>query len=455
MIDENDLRAELRSAADGVRPSAGLRHRVEGRIAARRRRAAAVRAVSAIGAAAFVVVGLVVIAERPASDDGDPVAVGRTPRSAADAGGWAAIAPAPIEARFQHTSVPLGDGRVLVFGGYTSGGGEADGASIYDPVQGTWEVVPDPPGNVGGATAVWADGRVVALDLDGRTLLFDPSAGTWSNGPRSPFGSTANAVTKLVWTGEEVIVVNSGADGRNAAALDLGKREWREFDGPPLDLAFYDAAWTGSEVLVAADVGGSGKSFPRVVVLALDPVAGSWRELPAPPLTDVSRRSHGFAVWTGTELVIGGGRALSAEAAEVSGRLVDENREPTAEEAAQLRSRPMRDVAAWNPATATWRSLPEAPEGVTGLDRYADAWTGSHVVVWSDHDGADAGRPLLLDPVSGAWTIAPALPGGYRQESPAVWTGAELIIWSGEPTGTDGSPSGCCEPDGSGYAFRP
>ena len=42
-------------------------------------------------------------------------------------------------------------------------------------------------------------------------------------------------------------------------------------------------------------------------VVALDPAAETWRALPAPPLAGVTRRSHGFAVWTGTAFVVGGG----------------------------------------------------------------------------------------------------------------------------------------------------
>lgn len=445
MIDENDLRARLHAATDHVNPTRALAQRVDRRIEARRRWTMAMRAVTVTASAAVLVTGLALLTVDRAGDPDTPIATA-TPRS--NTPGWTPIAAAPIEARFQHTSIGMDEGRVLVFGGYT-GEREARGAAIYEPTTGRWTTVDDPPGDVGGATAAWTGAVVLVLDIDGKLLSFDPATHEWTEAARSPFTATANAVTKLVWSGHELVVVNSASDRRATASYDPKADRWRSLDAPPHELAFFDAVWTGREVLAAADVGASEKSFPRLVVLALDPDTGDWRELDPPPLVDAERRSHGFAVWTGSELIVGGGRAVTEEAESVSRTLVRENRGPTDDERRALQSRAMSDVAAYDPATDAWRRLPDAPQPVDGVERYADIWTGDRVLVWSN------GRPMLLDPDAGQWTVGPELPGGYRQEAPAVWTGRELVVWSGEPTGGDTDPMGCCRPSSEGFAFTP
>lgn len=438
MIDEDDIRTLLHDAAAranaGVggsgRPADPARYRARIDERARLRRT---RAVGGALAAALAVAGAAVVVPGLRGDPATDVATA-TPRSGAP--GWTAMAEAPIEPRFQHTAVAM-DGDVLVFGGFRADSSDARGAARYDPASGRWTAVDDPPGDVAGATAVWTGDHVFALDLHGRLLEFDPTDGSWTTGPHSPFAATANAVTAMVWTGREVVVINTASDERATAAYDPTTRRWRRLDAPPFELAFFDAAWTGHDVVAVADTGGSGKSFPRLAVLALDPEEGRWRELPAPPLADVTHRSHGFAIWTGSELVVGGGHGLDATGA----------------------VRGMADVAAWTPSSSTWRTLPDAPFAVTGSSRYADAWTGDRAVVWpggGDGDQRDrTGRPVLLDPVTGAWTVGPALPDGAHEDAPPVWTGRELLVWSGEPSAAGADEQGCCRPAATGFTFTP
>lgn len=208
------------------------------------------------------------------------------------------------------------DGQVLVFGGYDADNDQAEGAAVYDPGAGMWRKVDGPPGNMGGATAAWADGQVLAVDVDGGLTSFDPGSGTWSERESSPFATTSNAVTATVWTGDRLLVVDSnvgGTEGSGTASYDPFIDEWARLFPPPIDMDLSDAVWTGTKLLMVADHGGSGSSFPRLVALEFDPSTDKWRELPAPPLDGVDRRTHGFAAWTGTELVVGRGQAMKEE----------------------------------------------------------------------------------------------------------------------------------------------
>lgn len=108
---------------------------------------------------------------------------------------WAATGSMPVRRR-AHLSVRLADGRVLVFGGYTSGSGfDVD---LYTPGTGTWAARADGPSDEwrsaefpGGSglspynrPMLLDDGRVlVAAGLtafDGVTYTYTPSSDTWT-----------------------------------------------------------------------------------------------------------------------------------------------------------------------------------------------------------------------------------------------------------------------------------
>jgi hypothetical protein len=456
---EERVRTELVSAAERRPSPIDLAALVDDRIRRRERRGRAQR-VAAVGVAVgFVVAAGALALLGPAGHGGVTSLANSTPRKGTP--GWMTIPEAPISARFQHTAVNL-DGEVLIFGGF-QGDSEASGAAIYDPSSGRWRPAADPPGDMRSAVAVWTGSVVFALDTKGDLFSYNPEGDRWSTLARSPLATSGNAVTAVVWTGKALLGVHRfGGDPDVPAAhpvsYDPTNDAWTEYDDDSVVLSsFGDAVWTGDELIAVGTSAGSGSTHPALEVTAFSPDSG-WSEIPTPPLVQPTARSLGYSVWTGSELVVGGGKTWSDEAVQLAADLARENREPTADEIRVLEPSPAFDAAAWNPETRTWRRLPDAPVPATGLDRYAEPWTGREVVTW-EMDPADAqkltGRLVLLDPTTGSWRVSTSPPFGYQQDAPATWTGHEVVIFSGEPTSSDTEPRSCCVAAPVGASFVP
>src|SRR6266853_2600022 len=199
--------------------------------------------------------------------------------------------------RSNHISVVLTDGRVLVAGGTTGGGGVTNAAEIYDPNSNSWSSI------AGGMTEA-RSGHTGTLLYDGRVLItggsgsqsisstieiFDPRTSTFS------FADTMSSARKdhaaaLLPDGR--VLIAGGYDGRSAlASVDIYDPQHNSVSrGPSLTSPRDGLSATSlldGKILVA---GGNNGSVDLASGEGFDPTAGTWTATASKLAT--ARRSH-------------------------------------------------------------------------------------------------------------------------------------------------------------------
>ena len=210
-----------------------------------------------------------------------------------------------------------------------------------------------------------------------------------------------------------------GCGSPQSSARALASGHWSTFPSGPLKARQGQVeAWTGSELLVW---GGAVSPTPSTSAArnngaAYDPTTQSWQMLPPSPLTP---REDAAAAWTGNEMVVVGGQAIT---------------NPSAGGGPELAS-----AAAYSPATNSWRRLPDFPlEPRTNADAI---WTGLQLIVVGG-DGPRTSESLyqpteyldgaVYDPATNTWATLPALPSDPGQSvysATFAWTGSQLFAW--------------------------
>jgi N-acetylneuraminic acid mutarotase len=176
------------------------------------------------------------------------------------------------------------------------------------------------------------------------------------------------------------------------AAARVRAGSWRLLPAAPVTKPLGDvvSVWTGHEMIIHGirfTAGG-----PRGVTFAYRPATRTWVTLargPRPP----GLEADDIAVWTGSEMLVLG-----------------------------LTS------GAYNPATNTWR-----PIARDGPDESAVVgWTGHEAIVWGgvccddrSHDGQ------AYNPATDTWTKLPTAPLQVRRGAMGAWTGKELVVAGG------------------------
>jgi N-acetylneuraminic acid mutarotase len=213
-----------------------------------------------------------------------------------------------------------------------------------------------------------------------------------------------------IWDGTEFVV----DIGNGNEAYDPTSETWRTLPAPPNNRTNPFAVWTGNQLLVFGGSGGNTypASNPEVDGAAFTPRTDAWTPIASMPTAFDTKDLVGGAVWTGTEAVVWAKNGKS-----------------------EL-------VAAYNPATNSWRTLPASGMPVGNGADVSVFWTGTQVLVWK---ATPAGYPVpnfayggLLNPVTGQWTAVSAPPevlGGYGDA--VTWTSDGLFVWSGQASSND------------------
>jgi N-acetylneuraminic acid mutarotase len=369
------------------------------------------------------------------------------------------------EGRSAHTAVWTGD-EMIVWGGASFGGSNSGGK--YNPGTDSWIATSttNAPSGRSGHTALWTGSAMIVwggysfeigdyLNTGGR---YDPNTDTWTatsitNAPESRENHTA------VWTGSDMIVWGGSND---ASTFNTGGRydpitnSWTATTtvNAPAPRGYHTAIWTGSEMIVWGGFG-NGTFFSNGG--RYNPSTNSWTVTSTTNAPD-SRYAH-TAVWSGTEMIVWGGYYNDGndhylntggkyDPATDSWTATDTANAPIGRYShkwvwtgtemivwgGRTRDFPyLNSGGKYNPSMDAWTatSLTNAP---TPRVYHTAVWTGSEMIIW----GGFAGSNMYLNtggkysPGSNTWAATSTINAPIGREGPAgVWTGSEMIVWGG------------------------
>lgn len=326
-----------------------------------------------------------------------------------------AVANAP-SARFGHTAIWSGQ-EFIVWGGDLGQGGPASGGASYQPASDQWRLLSplNAPSARSRHTAVWTGTEMIVWggagtagnpDGGGR---FAPASQNWTavttvGAPDSRQGHVA------IWTGSRMAVwggVNATGLLADGGLYDPVLNQWTLLTAvnQPSPRSAATAVWTGSRLIVW---GGQGELAPLnnggQLVFSSGVPQAAWQPI-AVQGAPSARFGH-TAVWTGTKMIIWGGR--------IGGILAN-------------------DGAAYDPATDTWSALPVAG-APTARDGHIAVWTGTEMIVIGGADSSGVvATGAAYNPAIGKWRplTNPGSPVA-RSGATAAWSGTEVLIFGGQ-----------------------
>jgi len=317
--------------------------------------------------------------------------------------------------RYLHTAVWTGS-EMIIWGGLNGFGGNLDTGGRYNPSTDSWTATSTSGAPVAREfhTAVWTGSEMIIwggrdtsseLNTGGR---YNPTTDNWTatsttNAPagRSLHTAVWSGTEMIVWGGYDDVTGITNTGGRYNPSID----SWTatSTSNAPAGRSLHTAVWSGSEMIVW---GGGG----CVLGCSLNtggryhPSTDSW--IATSPTNAPAARFEHTAVWTGSEMIVWGGR---------DGFLY------------------YGTGGRYNPTTDSWTatSTTNAP---SARSTHAAVWTGSEMIVWGGYDGftfCDTGG--RYHPLLDSWTATSTIDApSARYYHTAVWTGSEMIVWGGE-----------------------
>jgi hypothetical protein len=187
---------------------------------------------------------------------------------------------------------------------------------------------------------------------------------------------------------------------------------WRPLAAPPmafLGRANHSAVWTGSAMIV---FGGRASSGLTGNAASYDYATDKWTAITTPTLFSGGREGH-RALWAGSKMIVWGGR--------------DELDY-------------VKNGAMYEPATDTWTTMDPPPTSFTGRWYHVQISipTTNRMLVWGGigcGTGIACADGALFDPTTNTWTTVPLAPISGRAFAHAVWTGTDVVIWGGGAAG--------------------
>jgi hypothetical protein len=233
---------------------------------------------------------------------------------------WTALSNTGVpEPRTQHRAVWTGT-EMLLWGGVK--GGPLSTGGRYDPVADAWTAMPAGPSARFGHSAVWTGTKMIVWggnDLfdwhqDGK--FFDPATG-WTASTSVTSVPDRRQDHSAVWTGTQMVVwggFDGGINLDSGGALDVAAAAggvWTATTktGAPAGRQRHIGVWTGSQMMIWGGCGGDScfTTFADGGFWVPGADGGAWVPLADGKVT--AGRISATAVWTGTEVVIWGGKA--------------------------------------------------------------------------------------------------------------------------------------------------
>ena len=357
-----------------------------------------------------------------------------------DAPSWTSgsVVGAP-NARHSHGSVWTGT-RMLVWGGLVSGTPTATGGA-YETGNDNWTTISpvNAPTGRRGHTMAWTGERMLVWGGQASVVLgtggiYDPTNQSWT--PITTTGApTARTGQAGAWTGARLFIFGGlNDDGllNDGASYDPLGNLWDPLPtaGAPSARYLATATWCGDRVIVFGGQGGAGEENTGAALPMTGGVThGSWVALPT--LNGPTARQGHSAVWTGTRLIVWGGKAGNGA---------------------------LGTGASYDPVGNTWTALPTtlAPSPRWG---HVAFWTGREMLVFG---GEDAGGALstgaAYDPGANRWRyVSGTGTPTARKNFAAAWTGNELVVFGGQSAGSPVTTLGTVQrlvPEAAWYLYR-
>ncbi len=351
----------------------------------------------------------------------DPVAGDPSDQPAGGATESAKILASPMHApRSEHAAVALLDGRVLVSGGATDGGGLSS-AELFDPQTLAWTATPSPSsGHARHTATLLTDGRVLivgglspvnAVNVE----IYTPKTGQWTLAPAMPGARAEHSATRL---DSGLVLVAGGSDGKvplwSSLRFDPQENQWLEAGSLHVPRRSHTAtSLPGGGVLLVG--GASPLDAPNVVppekgiAERFDPGQNSWT-LTSPGLA--FRSAHTATLLADGRVLVAGG----IDAASVNiGSII-----------------PLSSADLYDPLTDSWAHA--APMNAPHAKHTASLLPSGRVLVIG---GDPAPRVTeIYDPLTDTWSLTGLLGQGRVEHTATALGDGEILIVGGQ--GDDG-----------------
>jgi N-acetylneuraminic acid mutarotase len=327
------------------------------------------------------------------------------------------------EARAGHTAIWTGS-EMIVWGGHNGNAITNNDGGRFDPTSNTWQTMSTvgAPQARWAHTAVWTGTEMLVWGghsgaFDFTTLntgaKYDPQTDSWT--PISGINAPAARMSfPSLWTGTELIVwggfvltPDTGSD--TGARYNPTTDTWTPMQttNAPTPRGNHSAVWTGSEVVVW---GGKNNNSYTDTGGVYDLASNTWS---ATTLTNApAARAGHVAAWTGSEMIVYAGIDSSPTTTFNAGGRYD-------------------------PVIDSWTTT--STEGAPTFHYFGASHPGvlsaNELIMWSWTSGGSPGG-ARYDPNTDSWsTLWTSMQPSHRTAHTAVWTGSRMIVWGGEFAG--------------------